>query len=89
MVVLSDTQESTAMDTYTICDRNMKATFVCNASLILLTNITNQAKESDGRSFESLKRDCMGKYSCDPSRVCHHSNSHPLTVHYTCVDSKF
>lgn len=77
------------METYQICDQKMKTAFVCNESLILLTNITNQAKESDGRSFESLKRDCMGKSVCDPSRVCHHSNSRPLTVHYMCVDRKF
>ncbi|CAG5134745.1 unnamed protein product [Candidula unifasciata] len=88
MVVLTSSEEPPVMETYRVCRQNGE-TFACNASVMLITNITNQLKEMDVSSFENLRRDCMGKAVCDPWRVCEKSKLRPLTVHYVCVDKAY
>ncbi|CAG5133458.1 unnamed protein product, partial [Candidula unifasciata] len=65
---------------------NEENSIVCNQSLILISDVTNWMLEKNHVAFENMKRDCMGKESCDPSKVCGPQYRQSLVVHYLCVD---
>ncbi|BFZ02322.1 hypothetical protein BsWGS_05361 [Bradybaena similaris] len=63
------------------------SSIVCNQSLILISDVTNWMLEKNHLVFENMKRACMGKESCDPSKVCGPEYRQSLVVHYLCVDA--